>query len=54
MVWLTIISSAPGEQGYVRGGEAKDIAAKAGAVPTAILLDPEGTVGRAYGAKTTP
>ncbi len=54
VVWLTIISSAPGEQGYVSGAEAKAIAAKTGATPSDILLDPDGTVGRAYGAKTTP
>jgi peroxiredoxin len=53
-VWLTVISSAPGEQGYVRGPEAKQIAAKAGASPSRILLDPDGVMGRAYGAKTTP
>jgi peroxiredoxin len=54
IVWLTVISSAPGEQGYVDGDEAKQIAAEAGAAPAEILLDPEGTMGRAYGAKTTP
>lgn len=54
VVWLSVISSAPGEQGHVSGAEAKTIAAKAGAAPSAILLDPDGTVGRAYAAKTTP
>lgn len=54
VVWLTVISSAPGEQGYVQGPEAKRIAEKAGAGPSEILLDPEGVMGRAYGAKTTP
>jgi len=54
VVWLTIISSAPGEQGYVSGDKAEAIAAEAEAAPSAILLDPEGRVGQAYGAKTTP
>lgn len=54
VVWLTVISSAPGEQGYVQGPEARRIAEKAGAGPSDILLDPEGVMGRAYGAKTTP
>lgn len=54
VVWLTMISSAPGEQGHVSGTQAEAIAAEAGAAPGHILLDPEGTVGRAYGAKTTP
>jgi peroxiredoxin len=54
VVWLTVISSAPGEQGYVDGPEAEGIAQAAGAVPSRILLDPDGVMGRAYGAKTTP
>ncbi len=54
VVWLTVISSAPGEQGYADGGQAQRIAAQAGAAPSEILLDPDGTMGRAYGAKTTP
>lgn len=54
VVWLTVISSAPGEQGYVQGAEAQRIAREAGAKPRDILLDPEGIMGRAYGAKTTP
>lgn len=53
-VWLTIISSAPGKQGYVSGEQALAIAEDAGAEPDHILLDPDGTVGRAYGARTTP
>ena len=54
VVWLTINSSAPGLQGHVDGGAAERIRADAGAAQTAYLLDPDGTVGRAYGAKTTP
>jgi peroxiredoxin len=55
VVWLGIVSSAEGEQGYwATGGEAKAWADKHQAGLSAILLDPEGTVGRAYGAKTTP
>jgi peroxiredoxin len=53
-IWLAVISSSPGEQGYVSGAEANRIAADRKAAPTAILLDPEGTVGGAYGARTTP
>lgn len=53
-VWLTVISSAPGEQGHVSGPQAKKIAEDAGAGPSQILLDPDGVMGRAYGAKTTP
>lgn len=54
VVWLTVNSSAPGKQGHVDGAEAESIRAKAKAVQTAYLLDPQGTVGRSYGAKTTP
>jgi peroxiredoxin len=54
VVWLTVISSAPGKQGYVNGPAADALTASRGASPTAVLLDPSGTVGRLYGAKTTP
>ena len=54
VVWLTIISSAPGKQGYVEGEEARAWKARNNAHSTHLLLDPEGTVGRAYGAMTTP
>ena len=54
VVWLTVNSSAPGKQGHVDGAEAEGIRREAKAVQTAYLLDPEGTAGRAYGAKTTP
>lgn len=53
-VWLTIISSAPGEQGYADGARARSIAQAANASPTAILLDPTGAIGHSYGARTTP
>lgn len=53
-VWLTIISSAPGKQGFVTPDEEKAYLAEQKAAPTEVLFDPEGTVGKAYGAKTTP
>jgi peroxiredoxin len=53
-VWLTVISSAPGKQGYFTGPQAKAWAAKQGASPDHILLDPKGELGMLYGAKTTP
>lgn len=54
IVWLSIISSAPGKQGHTDGPGALQIASGAGAVPQEIILDPEGTIGRLYSAKTTP
>ncbi|HYE42093.1 MAG TPA: redoxin domain-containing protein [Caulobacteraceae bacterium] len=54
VVWLSIVSSAPGEQGHVTGAQAKALTTSRNAAPTAVLLDPEGRVGRLYGAKTTP
>ncbi len=54
VVWLTIASSAPGEQGYVTPAEAKADLARWRAAPTDFLLDPDGTVGRLYDARATP
>jgi len=54
VVWLSVISSAPGKQGYVDGAGANALTASRSASPTAVLLDPSGQVGRLYNAKTTP
>ena len=54
VVWLSVISSAPGTEGYVSAEQANKLTVERGAAPTAILLDPKGTVGHAYGARTTP
>ena len=54
VVWFTVISSAPGEQGYVTASQENAYLAKMHAAPTAVLLDPDGKLGRLYNAKTTP
>jgi hypothetical protein len=54
VVWLQVISSAPGEQGHLDGAGARARVTTDNAAPTATLLDPSGAVGRAYGARTTP
>ncbi|WP_417460747.1 redoxin domain-containing protein [Kordiimonas sp.] len=54
VVWLSIISSAPGTQGYVSPEEADELTASRGAYPSHVILDPEGKIGRLYDAKTTP
>ncbi len=52
--WLTVISSAPGRQGYVTPAEEVAYLKEQDASPTAVLLDSDGKVGKLYGAKTTP
>ncbi|MGH7325689.1 MAG: thioredoxin family protein [Candidatus Rokuibacteriota bacterium] len=54
VVWLTVISSAPGTQGHVAAAEADELTRTRQAAPTAVLLDPKGTVGRLYDARVTP
>lgn len=54
VVWLSINSSAPGKQGHSSPAEAAALTAEHDAAPTAVLLDPEGEVGKMYGARTTP
>jgi peroxiredoxin len=54
VVWLSILSSAPGQQGNVSPAEENDYLRKMKAAPTAAVLDPSGTIGRLYAAKTTP
>jgi len=53
-VWLSIISSAPGKQGYKTGAEANAWKVDQDASSTAVVLDPAGKVGRSFAAKTTP
>jgi peroxiredoxin len=54
VVWLTILSSAPGKQGYVTASEENGYLEKMHAAPTAALLDPTGEIGHLYDAKTSP
>jgi peroxiredoxin len=54
VIWFTVISSAPGEQGYVTAAQENDYVKRMNAAPTAVLLDPSGDLGHLYGAKTTP
>lgn len=54
VIWLSIISSAPGRGGYGTNEEHNSRTKSFGAVPTAVLIDSDGKVGRLYGARTTP
>ena len=53
-VWLTICSSAPGKQGHMSASDWTAYRQEQGMRSTAILIDEDGAVGKAYGAKTTP
>ena len=54
VVWLSIVSSAPGKQGFIDSEKAKQLTKDRDAKPSYVLFDPEGTVGKLYAAKTTP
>jgi peroxiredoxin len=54
VTWLSVITGAKGKQGVVDAAKAKELTTSRGAAPTAVLFDPTGDTGRAYGAKTTP
>jgi peroxiredoxin len=54
VVWFTVISSAPGTQGYVTADQENQYVNQMHAAPTAVLLDPQGALGHLYAAKTTP
>ena len=54
VVWLSIISSAPGKQGHVSATKADELTKSRNAAPSHVLFDESGEVGKLYGAKTTP
>lgn len=54
IVWFSVNSSAPGKEGNYTISEWKQKSAERKVAATAILLDPDGKTGKAYGAKTTP
>jgi peroxiredoxin len=54
VVWLTVLSSAPGNDGYKTAAEENAWVEQIHAAPTAVLLDPSGALGHEYEAKTTP
>lgn len=54
IVWLTVISSPPGEQGNVTPDKANELTQTRKASPAAVLIDQTGEVGRAYDARVTP
>lgn len=54
VVWFSVVSSAPGKEGYVTPKQAREIVQQRGAQPTGVILDASGDLGRTYGAKTSP
>jgi len=54
VVWLSIVSSAPGNQGHFEAEEMNAVSAEQGNKATAVLLDPSGDVGHLYKALVTP
>ena len=54
IVWLQVVSSAPGKQGHVDGATAQKLNGARKAAPAGTVLDPDGSIGKLYGAQTTP
>lgn len=54
VLWFSVISSAPGTEGYMQAAEANADVKKHHSFVSATFLDPKGTIGHAYDAKTTP
>lgn len=53
-VWLTVVSSNVGKQGYMTAEQTKVNVQEEDKASRVVLLDTDGTIGRAYDAKTTP
>lgn len=54
VMWFSVVSSAPGKQGFVTGVEAQKDMKNNRSSAHRVLLDPDGEIGKMYGAKTTP
>ena len=54
VVWLSVVSSAPGKEGFTTAAEADRLTRAKGAAPTAVIRDTAGVLGRLYGARNTP
>jgi hypothetical protein len=54
VIWLSVVSSAKGKQGYTSDKKADALTRKKGAAPTAVIRDTDGALGRLYGARNTP
>ena len=54
VIWLSVVSSAPGQQGHITGKQASELTSSRKASPSAVILDEDGKIGRAYNATATP
>ena len=54
VVWLSICSSAPKQQGHASPADALKACTEKNSAATVYLIDESGATGRAYGAKRTP
>jgi len=54
VVWIAINSTSDGHGDYRNAEQSKEDAAAKGTAAEYIVLDPEGEIGKMYGAKTTP
>ncbi|MEM6781932.1 MAG: redoxin family protein [Pseudomonadota bacterium] len=54
VVWVSVVSSAPGKQGFVDAESGNKVISDKGSNATAKILDPDGSIGKLFGAKTTP
>lgn len=54
IVWLQVVSSAPGFEGHVDGRQAEALNTRRNAAPGGVLLDPDGKIGQLYAARHTP
>ena len=54
VVWLSVLSTHPSRRDYLSPERAEAFNRSRNAAPTALLLDSEGAMGRAFGAVVTP
>jgi hypothetical protein len=54
VIWLTVNSSAEGKQGYLESSKLAEKSTAEGSKATDVIVDTDGTVGKAYDAKVTP
>lgn len=54
VIWLSVVSSAPGKEGFKTGAVTDQLTTEKGATPTAVVRDTSGVLGHLYGARNTP